>query len=436
MDMTKMWLMMPWLVMSVSAGDPATTLWYAEPATKFYQSLPLGNGRLGAMVFGGVDEERIILNESSMWSGSPDDNDRKGAHAALPEIRRLLLEGKNPEAEALVNRTFTCAGAGSGHGRGANVPFGCYQTLGNLRLRFGAGPGEPQCVNGHRASNASQEVAASMDGNVATKWCIIHGGRELVWQVDAGREITPARYTLASAEDIPARDPRTWKLEGSTDGRQWFALDEQKDAPLFEQRNQTRTYPIPAPRAARHFRITFQPNAGVEHFQVAEIGIEGLSRGSASAAEYRRSLDLQTARAEVSYVKEGRRFRREHFVSGADQVFVTRLTADQPGAISFTASLDRPERAAVSVVGGDLVMRGGLNDGRGGTNVSYVTRLRAVARGGTVLTEGGALRVEGADEVILLQAAATDYQGIAARGGDRSHGAGGEGARSGGRAFV
>ena len=127
------------------AAGPENTMWYAEPATKFYQSLPLGNGRLGAMVFGGVDEERIILNESSMWSGSPDDSDRKGAHAALPEIRRLLLEGKNAEAEALVNKTFTCAGAGSGHGRGANVPFGCYQTLGNLRLRFGAAVGTPTC---------------------------------------------------------------------------------------------------------------------------------------------------------------------------------------------------------------------------------------------------------------------------------------------------
>ena len=48
--------------------DVASTLWYQQPATRFYQSLPLGNGRIGAMVFGGVDEERIILNESSLWS--------------------------------------------------------------------------------------------------------------------------------------------------------------------------------------------------------------------------------------------------------------------------------------------------------------------------------------------------------------------------------
>ena len=69
------------------------------------------------MVFGGVDEERIVLNESSVWSGSRDnDADRPDAHKALPEIRRLLLEGKNVEAERLVNANFTCQGQGSGHG--------------------------------------------------------------------------------------------------------------------------------------------------------------------------------------------------------------------------------------------------------------------------------------------------------------------------------
>ncbi len=108
------------------------------PAASFVESSPLGNGRLGAMLFGGVSEERIVLNESGMWSGSPQEADRPDAAAALPEIRRLLLEGKNAEAEKLVNERFTCAGPGSGRGRGANIPFGSYQLLGNLRLKFTA----------------------------------------------------------------------------------------------------------------------------------------------------------------------------------------------------------------------------------------------------------------------------------------------------------
>lgn len=120
--------------------DPATyperAVKFDTPATHFTQSVPLGNGRLGAMVFGGVDEERIILNESGMWSGSPQDADRPDAAKVLPEIRRLLLEGRNAEAEKLVAAHFTCAGPGSGRARGANLPYGSYQLLADLLLRF------------------------------------------------------------------------------------------------------------------------------------------------------------------------------------------------------------------------------------------------------------------------------------------------------------
>ena len=84
------------------------------------------------MMFGGVDEERIVLNESSVWSGSPQDADRPEAYKVLPEIQKLLLAGKNPEAEALVNANFTCQGPGSGGGQ-----YGCYQVLGTtLHLSF------------------------------------------------------------------------------------------------------------------------------------------------------------------------------------------------------------------------------------------------------------------------------------------------------------
>ncbi|MFA5204065.1 MAG: glycoside hydrolase family 95 protein [Lentisphaeria bacterium] len=113
-----------------------STLWFDRPAELFFASCPVGNGRLGAMLFGGVERERLALNEISLWSGGPQEADQPDAHRALPEIRRLLLEGRNAEAEALVNRHFVCAGKGSGGGNGADVPFGCYQTLGDLILEF------------------------------------------------------------------------------------------------------------------------------------------------------------------------------------------------------------------------------------------------------------------------------------------------------------
>jgi len=408
---------------TATAADPSTALWFATPATKFEQSLPLGNGRMGAMIFGGVDEERIVLNESSLWSGSPDANDRADAFKALPEIRRLLAAGKNPEAADLVMKNFTCQGAGSGHGNGANVPFGCYQTLGNLRLNFGDTPDMPsaKCASGHHALSANQEVEFATDGSVGTKWCIIHEGKPVVWELDAGPvTVRPSTYRLTSAEDVPGRDPRTWKLEGSVDGKAWTLLDEHQDEPVFAQRNETRTYEISHPAAARFLRFTFLPNPGVTHFQVAEIAIDGVTPKPVTtmgkAKNYSRVLDLVTAAGEVAYEENGVRFQRTHFISAPDQVFVSRLTADHPGSLSFKVALDRKERfQTVAVNDHELLMTGTLNDGRGGKGVSYAGRLRVLAKGGTVKADADKIFIDKADEVVLLFAAATDYRGFAGR---------------------
>lgn len=135
------------------------TLWFDSPATHFTESCPLGNGWLGAMLFGGVEEEIVVLNESGMWSGSPQDADRPDAAAVLPEIRRLLLEGKNAEAERLVNANFTCAGPGSGRGRGARVQYGAYQVLGHLRLNFARKGDDTRAQNYRRELDLSEAVA-------------------------------------------------------------------------------------------------------------------------------------------------------------------------------------------------------------------------------------------------------------------------------------
>ena len=114
----------------------AFTLWYDKPAGIWEETLPLGNGRLGMMPDGGVKTEKIVLNDITLWSGAPQDANKYEAHEQLPAIRSLLIQGKNEEAEKLINESFVCEGEGSGRGNGANVPFGCYQVLGNLEIMF------------------------------------------------------------------------------------------------------------------------------------------------------------------------------------------------------------------------------------------------------------------------------------------------------------
>ncbi|MGA9773358.1 MAG: glycoside hydrolase family 95 protein [Blastocatellia bacterium] len=142
-----------------SASAVERRICFDKPANHFTESCPLGNGRLGAMMFGDVEEERLVLNESGMWSGSIQDADRPNAAAVLPEIRRLLLEGKNAEAEQLINSNFTCAGQGSGFGGGANNQFGAYQVLGNLRLNFRRKGDDDLAQNYRRELDLSEAIA-------------------------------------------------------------------------------------------------------------------------------------------------------------------------------------------------------------------------------------------------------------------------------------
>lgn len=259
------------------------TLWYRQPAftpggeeaaparpnaPDWVQALPVGNGRLGGMVFGGVDRERIQLNEDSLWSGGPQDADNPDALQHLPEIRRLLFEGKYEEAQKLTYEKLAAKGAGSGRGRGARAKYGSYETLGDLILAFG---------------------------------------------------------------------------------------------------------------------------------QTGE------------AVEYRRELDLNTALARTTYRIGDTRHTREVFASAPDQVLIVRLTCDRPGQLSFTATLRREERAETTASADGLVMQGRLRNGEDETGAKFIVRLRVINDGGTVRAAGDALRVDGADAVTLLLAAATDY---------------------------
>ena len=114
-------------------------LWYRAPASNWDAALPIGNGRLGAMIFGGVVEDRLQLNEDSVWAGEKRDRINPAAAAALPEVRRLIVAGRPAEAEALADKAMIS--------EPRRLPP--YQTLGDLRLRL-PDPGPDHPVTGYR----------------------------------------------------------------------------------------------------------------------------------------------------------------------------------------------------------------------------------------------------------------------------------------------
>jgi alpha-L-fucosidase 2 len=132
---------------TVPADPAATVLWYQQPAVKWEEAMPLGNGRLGAMVFGGVDEERLQLNESTLWGGSPNDYSNPGAGKHLPELRRLIFAGNINEAQGLADMML-----------GNPACQKPYQPVGDLRLRF---PHHERVGNYARSLDLDQAIATT-----------------------------------------------------------------------------------------------------------------------------------------------------------------------------------------------------------------------------------------------------------------------------------
>jgi len=113
---------------ALESNGPGATLWYRQPAQQWLEAMPIGNGMIGAMVFGGVPQERIALNESSFWSGRPHDYNDTNAVQYFPQIRDLVFADKFQEAEKMVNDHFY----------GKPKAQEAYQPIGDLLLSFGS----------------------------------------------------------------------------------------------------------------------------------------------------------------------------------------------------------------------------------------------------------------------------------------------------------
>ncbi len=247
-------------------------LWYTQPATQWVEALPLGNGRLGAMVFGGIEAEQYQLNEETLWSGAPRDWNSPGAQAALPGVRAAIANGDYEEADRRakgLQGAFTQA----------------YQPLGDLHLEFA------------------------------------HGD-----QVTA----------------------------------------------------------------------------------------------------YYRDLDLTNASSTVRYTVDGVTYTRESFVSKPADALVIRLTADQPGALSLSATLDSPHPFTVQVQDGALILTSKCPihsepsyrqvdnpihyaDDESGPSLNFAAALTATISGGQVQESEDGLLITKADEVILYLTAASGF---------------------------
>lgn len=235
-------------------------IWFNKPADNWNEALPVGNGRLGAMIFGTIENERIELNEGTVWTGEQRWDANPDALKNLPKVRQLLFDGKYKEAEALAQKGIM--------GQKPGNPAATYQALGDIYLNFG-------------------------------------------------------------------------------------------------------------------------PQRGISN--------------------YHRELDIEEAIARVSYTANQVNYLREVFSSSPDQTLVVHLTADKPGALTFTTRFSRSgSKAIVLASGNEITMNEHVGDGVG---VILSARLRLITDGGTIKSDGDSIRVEKANSVIIFLTAATNYFG-------------------------
>ena len=138
---------------SATDSCETTELWYAQPAKVWMESLPIGNGRLGAMTYGGIEEEKLALNESTMWSGQYNENQNKPfGREKMDQLRKLFFEGKLSEGNRIAGDNL----------HGNQTSFGTHLPIGDLKMQFIYPEGK---VTGYRRSLSLDEAVSSVSFN-------------------------------------------------------------------------------------------------------------------------------------------------------------------------------------------------------------------------------------------------------------------------------
>jgi len=171
---------------------------FTKPGNSYHESGPIGNGRLGAMDLGGIEQQRVVLNESTMWSGGPYKTNRDNAWQCLPEVRKKLFANDISGAQAILNKHFRYPDGVKGWFDPNQ--FGCYQILGDLIVQYESRSKKGISItspSGHSQGDG-KTIKNAIDGSSKTKWCIDKAGRSIIWQAALPEKETVKTYSFTS----------------------------------------------------------------------------------------------------------------------------------------------------------------------------------------------------------------------------------------------
>jgi len=407
-----------------------TTLWYKKPAEKWTDALPIGNGRLGAMVFGGAENDHIQFNEETLWSGKPRNYNKKGASAYLPQIRKLLFEGKQKEAEDLAQAHFMGLQSETGD-----------RTKWVKEMHAGKGmQGNPALEDYEDKNWKTIQVPsyegwelvglANLDGavwfrttfNVPKDWI----GKDLILDLNRIRDQDFTYINGALVGNTDNLEPRKYTIPAKLikAGQNTIAIqvlnyyDKGGIAGFKDTKRQIGIYPQGSsiengvslvkkwkykiqdedPPAVSQYQASYQP--------FGDLYLK-FNHGKSPVTNYKRSLNLETAIARTSYTANGIKYEREYFASEPNQAVLIHLTASKAGALNLVAELSSVHRKAEvkTLSKNSIALYVQVKDGA----LKGESWLTVETKRGSVKIINNNIKISGADEVTFYLTAATNF---------------------------
>lgn len=408
-----------------SAFAQGLKLWYNKPATKWTEALPVGNGRIGAMIFGGVEQDRIQFNEETLWTGEPRRYSRPGAYKYLDTIRQLLFEGKQKEADALAEKEFM--GLKSDEGKKTDWLNKILRYKDAARANFNASKWKTMTIPSYDGWEA-----VGFDGLDGSVWLRTSfdlpaswAGKELILDLNriSNYDLTYVNGQLVGSQEN--NEPRKYKIpkEVLHVGKNSIAVQVINYADkggIQGYKDTTRyigIYPINEESAKislnGQWKYLIQddspPPVGVYQASYQPFGDLFLNfKHSEQATAYRRELNLENAISTTSYSSNGISYKREYFISQRNQVVAVNLTASEKASISFEIAITSPHKEYTvrkidnNTIALSLKVLNGVLRGE-----SYV---QVKTLGGTIKIQDQKIKINNADIATVYLTAGTNYK--------------------------
>ncbi|MEJ5963106.1 glycoside hydrolase family 95 protein [Pedobacter immunditicola] len=412
------------------AQESPMQLWYTKPAATWTDALPIGNGRLGAMIFSGIAKDHIQFNEETLWSGKPRNYDRPGAAAHLPEIRKLLFEGKQQEAEKLAADKFM----------GLQSEPGDRQQWVNT-IKSGEGiSGRPELESFNDQSWNTIQVPAyggwetvglpNFDGAVwlRTTFEVKENllGQDLILDLNRVRDQDFTYVNGQLVGNTDGTEPRKYTIPAQLikKGKNTIAIqvlnyfDKGGIVGYKDTARAIGIYPIGASVKSGislvkpwKYKVQDQQPPAVAQFQASYQAFGDLvldfNHPSGATKDYKRILDINTAVSSTTYTLNGVKYLREYFASQPNQVIVTHLTASRKGSISFDATISSSHHKSVvrKVNDHTIAIAVQVKDGA----LRGESQLTIVLKNGAIRIINGKLSISKADEATLYLTAGTNF---------------------------